>query len=275
MKDVHIHSKISHDGKSTVEEYIAAAREKGMDELTFTEHWDDYEGIVTELRSLDIASYYQRFLAEKGKTDFPINFGVEIGLQSHKPIAEATKARVKSFVETYPFDFIIGSSHITKGLDMAYDPNFFTGLSRREAYMQYFEETLENINRFDEFDVYGHLDYVARYGGFAEKTIRYAEFAEILDEIFKALIRKDKGLELNTSGFRYGLGVPHPNREVLARYRELGGKILTLGSDAHRAEDLGSHFEEALDLIESVGFTELAVYRCRVPEFMKIEDFRK
>ncbi len=269
MKDCHIHSTISHDGRSSVGDYIAYARAHGIDELIFTEHWDDYVGIETKLSTLDVEKYHQTFLAEQEKTDFPIRFGIEIGLQPH--IAE----RVRSFANAYPFDFVIGSSHITRRLDMAYDPRFFEGLSRHEAYMQYFDEMLENVQLYDEFDVYGHLDYVARYGGYAEKSIAYAEFSEILDEIFRVLIRKDKGIELNTSGLRYGIGATHPSAEIVKRYRELGGKIVTVGSDAHKAEDLASHFRDAVEILESVGFREIAYYRKRKPEFMTLSEFLK
>ncbi len=270
MKDQHIHSTISHDGKSTIAQYIERARELGMESMTFTEHWDDYEGIETSLSTLDIASYYARFNEAKAKTDFPIHFGVEIGLQSYAPIKAHVKDGVRRMIEEFPFDFIIGSSHITKGLDMAYDKSFFDGLSRREAYMQYFEEMLENICSFDEFDVYGHLDYVARYGGFAQKTIEYAEFSDILDAILSELVKRDKGIELNTAGFRYGLGHPHPNETIIKRYKELGGKLITLGSDAHRAVDLGSHFDVGREILLSAGFTEIAVYRKRIPHFEKL-----
>ena len=81
----------------------------------------------------------------------------------------------------------------------------------------------------------------------------------------------DKGIELNTSGFRYGLGSPHPNIEILKRYKELGGKIITLGSDAHKAEDLASHFDIAQDILRDVGFKEVAVYRKRKPIFYGIK----
>ncbi len=267
MKDTHVHSTISHDGKSSVSEYIRVAPELGVDEITFTEHYDDYADIQTNLSTLNVENYYKTFLAYQNETDFPINFGIEIGLQPH--ITDS----VKALVEKYPFDFIIGSSHITCKKDMAYDKSFFEGLTRREAYMQYFDEMLENIRLYDEFDTYGHLDYVVRYGGYAEKSIDYAEFAEILDEILLALIKKDKGLELNTSGLRYGLGTPHPNATIFKRYRELGGKIVTLGSDAHKTEDLASNFKEALDLLESIGFHEIAVYHKRTPDFITLKDF--
>ncbi len=268
MKDAHIHTVFSHDGGSTVGEYIEAAQSIGIDELTFTEHWDDYDGIESKLETLDVSKYREAFLLEQEKTDFKINFGIEIGLQPH--IAEKIEAVAKS----YPFDFIIGSSHITRQMDMAYDTRFFDGLTRRDAYLRYFDEMLENIKMCaDSFDVYGHMDYVVRYGGYAEKSIEYKEFSEVLDEIFKSLISHGRGIELNTAGYRYGLGAPHPNIELLKRYRELGGEILTLGSDAHRASDLGSHFSDAREIIETAGFKYVAFFHQRQPEFITIKEF--
>ncbi len=269
MKDTHLHSTVSHDGRSTVTEYIAKAKEIGVDELIFTEHWDDYDGIITKLSTLDVENYRNRFLAEKEKTDFPIRFGIEIGLQPH------SADKIKAFVPAYDFDFIIGSSHITRRLDMAYDPKFFAGKTRREAYLQYFEEMLENVTMYDEFDVYGHLDYVVRYGGYAQKQIAYAEFADIMDEIFRVLIKKDKGIEINTSGLRYGIGATHPSLEFLKRFHELGGKIVTIGSDAHKTEDLASHFADAVEILGEAGFHEVAFFRGRKPDFMTLGEFMK
>ncbi len=269
MKDNHIHSTVSHDGRSPVRDYIARAKSCGIDELTFTEHWDDYEGIVTKLSTLDVETYHKSFLSEQEQTDFPIRFGIEIGLQPH------IKEKVDAVTSAFDFDFIIGSSHITKKLDMAYDPKFFAGKTRHEAYMQYFEEMLENVTMYDDFDVYGHLDYVARYGGYAEKSIAFAEFADILDEIFRVLIRKDKGIELNTSGLRNGTGATHPSLEIVKRYHELGGKIITIGSDAHRAEDLCGNFKDGIELLREAGFREIAYFRRRTPDFMTLDEFMK
>ena len=227
----------------------------------------DYEGIETKLRTLDVAAYAAEYERIRGMTDFPVNFGIEIGLRPE--CAE----RTKQMAESYPFDFIIGSSHITAGKDMAYDSSFFRGRTRKEAYMVYFNEVLENIKTYDIFDVYGHLDYVVRYGGYPQKKLDYAEFSDILDEIFRALIRRDKGIEINTSGIRYGLGTFCPNRELLKRYLELGGKIITLGSDAHRADDLAADFGDAVELLKGLGVKELAVFRKRQPEWISLREF--
>lgn len=270
MKDCHVHTKISHDGISSIEEYISVAKDMGVDEITFTEHYDIYNGLKTNLKTLDVEYYQKEYLKNKDDAKLKTNFGIEIGLQP-----DITK-QIKDMLEIYKFDFIIGSSHITCKKDMAMDQSFFKGITRKEAYLKYFKEVLENIKLYtDEFDVYGHLDYVVRYGGYNLKKIEYAEFKEILDEILINLIRKEKGIEINTSGIRYGLGMTHPNIEILKRFKELGGKIITIGSDAHNKKDLASHFDVAYDLLESVGFEKITVFHKREPSFIKIRELKK
>lgn len=266
MKDCHVHTKISHDGISNMAEYLEIAKEKGVDEITFTEHYDIYDGLETNLKTLDVNRYQDEFLKYKDNAKIKVNFGIEIGLQPD------TVEQIRNMVKQYPFDFIIGSSHITCKKDMAMDSGFFEGYTRKEAYLRYFEEVLQNIKLYDnEFDVYGHLDYVVRYGGYAEKRIDYQEFREILDEILIQLIKKDKGIEINTSGIRYGLGNPHPNIDIVKRYKELGGKIVTIGSDAHKVEDLAKDFDIAYDLLKEAGFDEIAIFHHRKPDFIKIK----
>lgn len=264
LKDSHVHTNISHDGKSSMVDYIEVADIKGVDEITFTEHFDVYDGIKTNLKTLNVQHYYDMYRRVKDNTRFKINFGIEMGLQPD------IKDIISDVAQKYPFDFIIGSSHITCKKDMAMDKSFFDGLTRREAYLRYFKEVLENIKLYDDFDVYGHLDYVVRYGGYTEKKIDYNEFKDILDEILVTLIKKDKGIEINTSGIRYKLGSTHPNIDILRRYKELGGKIVTIGSDAHICEDLGRDFNVAYDMLNEVGYNEFAVYHNREPEFIKV-----
>ena len=242
----------------------------GVDEITFTEHYDIYDGLDTKLKTLDVDYYLNEYIDKTKNSKIRTNFGIEIGLQPH------IKDIVSSMVSKYDFDFIIGSSHITCKKDMAMDNSFFEGLTRYEAYLNYFKEVLENIKIYDnEFDVYGHLDYVVRYGGYESKYIEYEEFKDILDEILITLINKNKGIELNTSGIRYGLNTVHPNIEILKRYKKLGGKIITVGSDAHKADDLARDFDLALDILNSIGFDSVAIYHKRKPEFIKIKELKK
>lgn len=265
-KDNHVHTKISHDGISSMEEYILCAEDKNVDEITFTEHFDIYDGIITDLKTLDVENYYTEYKKIKDNYDFNFNFGLEIGLQPD------IKDKICSIIKNYPFDFVIGSSHITCKKDMSVDKSFFEGLTRKEAYLNYFKEVLENIKIYNsEFDVYGHIDYVVRYGNYIDKYIEYSEFKEILDEILIKLIQKDKGIEINTSGIRYGLNMPHPNIEIIRRYKELGGKIITLGSDAHKVNDLAKDFDFIYEVLNSLNIYEVAVFHNRKPSFVKIK----
>ena len=205
-------------------------------------------------------------LYQKDDTKVKTNFGIEIGLRPE------SFPKIRNMVISHDFDFIIGSSHITCKKDMSMDPTFFEGLSAKEAYMKYFNEVLENIKKYYyEFDVYGHLDYVVRYGNYGIKQINYDDFKDVLDTILMTLIRKDKGIEINTSGFRYGVGQPHPCFDIIKRNKELGGKIITVGSDAHQAKDLASHFEIVYQMLETVGYDEVAIYHHRKPDFVKIK----
>ena len=264
MKDCHVHTTISHDGKSDIIDYLNIAKEKNVDEITFTEHYDIYDGLKTNLKTLDVDKYLREYLSKKDDSKVKTNFGIEIGLQPD------TYTKIHNMVINNNFDFIIGSNHITCKKDMAMDPSFFEGKTIKEAYMDYFNEVLENINKYYyEFDVYGHLDYVIRYGD--KQKINIKEYQDILDTIFRTLIRKDKGIEVNTSGIRYGLNEPHPNIDIIKRYKELGGKIITVGSDAHQAKDLASNFVEAYSMLESIGIDEVAIYHHRKPDFVKIK----
>ena len=267
--DAHVHSKISHDGVSYMNEYIEKAKEYGVKEITFTEHYDDYSGVETNLKTLDVGNYRKVYLENKNDDLLKTNFGIEIGLrpESYKLIS--------NMVKNNSFDFIIGSSHITCGKDMAYDKSFFEKYTPHEAVMNYLNEVLTNIKMYtNEFDVYGHLDYVIRYVikyyGNVMNRINYDEFKDILDEILQALIEDNKGIEINTSGIRYGLNSPHPNIDIIKRYKQLGGKIITIGSDAHKIEDLASDFDVAIDILKQAGFDEIAVYHKRKPDFIKI-----
>ena len=262
LKDSHVHTTLSHDGRSTMQEYLDAAAKRGVDEITFTEHCDFYDGVETSLRTLDVRSCRDSYRALAPKKCVRTNFGIEIGLRPE------CREKILAVTGENDFDFIIGSSHITAGRDMAFDPAFFAGKTRHEAYEVYFREVLENIRLFDDFDVYGHLDYVVRYGGYPEKTVSYDEFREELEAILDLLIEKGKGLEVNSSGYRYGLDSPHPNLAILKRYREKGGRIVTLGSDAHQTDQLGAGLAEAAELLREAGFSEYAVFRERRPVFL-------
>ncbi|MCI1931048.1 MAG: histidinol-phosphatase HisJ family protein, partial [Clostridia bacterium] len=146
---------------------------------------------------------------------------------------------------------------------------FFEGKSKHQAYTDYFEEVLSNVKNYDFFNVYGHIDFINRYGSYEDKTMDYYEFKSLTDEILKTIISKGKGIEINTSGYRYGLGHPHPQFELIKRYKELGGEIITVGSDAHKPEQITFKFDKAYEMLKEAGFKYITLFTDRKPEFVK------
>ena len=267
--DCHMHSHHSGDSRSPMEEMIRRGIALGLKTICFTEHNDfeypdtpDGPGSVFLLNA-DSYLYELIHLKEKYADRIKILFGVELGLQPEVLRANAV------FAKSYDFDFIIGSSHLCHKKDPYY-PAFFEGRSEKEAYGEYFESILENIRKFSNFDVYGHLDYVVRYGPNKDTDYTYEAYRDILDPILKLLIENGKGLEINTGGVKHGLKDLHPCTGILKRYRELGGEIITVGSDAHRPEALAAHFDRAADYLKECGFSYYTIFEKRVPEFKKL-----
>ena len=267
--DFHTHSSFSGDSEANMADMVSAAVKSGLNALCITEHCDlDYptdQGTPPHYFEFDAASYRARYEEVLSTLNGRIEFlwGVEMGLQPH--IADD----ISSYVNRYPFDFVIGSSHLTHGIDLYY-PAFYEGRSEDEAYREYFESILENIEVCRDFDVYGHLDYAVRYGPNQNKYYTYEKFADILDAILKKLIDMGKGIEINTKGIRVGLNEANPSREILKRYRQFGGEIITCGSDAHDPESIGYKFDMATDILKECGFDYYTIFKNRKPEFIKL-----
>ncbi|MDE6926777.1 MAG: histidinol-phosphatase HisJ family protein [Acetatifactor sp.] len=267
--DCHLHSSHSGDSSAPMEEMILQGIAQGLTDMCFTEHNDfNYpESPDTPagmfLLNTDPYLYDLARLKEKYADRIRLLFGVELGLQPEVLRENAVYAK------SYAFDFIIGSSHVCRGRDPYY-PDFHEGRSEDEAYREYFESILENIKKFSNFDVYGHLDYVVRYGPNRDRYYSYEKYKDILDEILKRLLDQGKGIELNTGGIKSGMRDFHPCTDILKRYRELGGEIITVGSDSHDALHIGDSFDRAAGVLRECGFEYYTVFEKRCPEFKKI-----
>ena len=147
-----------------------------------------------------------------------------------------------------------------------YYPSFYEGRSERAAYEEYFTEMLTDIGKFSDFDSLGHLDYVVRYGPNKNRDYSYKGYADLIDPILKALIEKGIALEANSAGYRKGLGEPNPCKDVLKRYRELGGELVTIGSDAHTTGSMCNDFPRLEAVLRECGFKYHAVYVGRKSE---------
>ena len=269
-----MHSHHSSDSQASMESMIERAIELGLDTITFTEHQDfnyakspegEKEKCDENSFMLNADSYLYELLGlrEKYRDRIRIEFGVEVGLQ---------KSCVKEnliFCRDHEYDFIIGSLHLVDGKDPYYK-QFFEGRDEKEVLRQYFTEYLENIKKFHNFDVIGHLDYIVRYFPSGIREYDYAEYGDISDEIFRFLIENEKGIELNTKAMSKGMKEFHPSMAALKRYRELGGEIITVGSDAHRPENIGDHFDKVPDVLKEAGFKYYCIYENRLPEYHKL-----
>ena len=263
--DVHMHSQFSGDSDAPQEDMVMTAMDAGLSGICFTDHLDiDYPDNLAPFL-LDLPNYTASVLAlqEKYRDKFPVRLGIELGLQPHLAGLHA------DILSQYPFDFVIGSSHVVHGFDPYY-PEFYAQRDEKDCYREYFESILENIQAFDGFDVYGHIDYVVRYGPTKNANYDWVQYQDVIDEILKLLIAKGKGIEINTGGFKYGLGHPNPTEGIIQRYRELGGEIITIGADAHAPQHIGYDFKKVPEILKGAGFEYFTVFKERKPEFIKL-----
>ncbi|MCR4895790.1 MAG: histidinol-phosphatase HisJ family protein [Lachnospiraceae bacterium] len=267
--DCHLHTHHSADSTAAMEDMIKAGIEAGLDTMCFTEH-NDFQYPLTEEGPgdrwiLNVDSYLYELLSLREKYDgrMKILFGIEIGLQTFCMRENAILAK------GHDFDFIIGSSHLLGGEDPYY-PAYWEGKDEKAVIRSYFEEELLNIKKSSIFDVYGHLDYIVRYAPNRESVYQPADYADVIDEILHALIDREKGLELNTGSLKSGMAEFHPCKAILKRYRELGGELLTIGSDAHVPERVAQGFADAAAVAKECGFDYYTIYEKRTPEFRKL-----
>lgn len=265
MFDYHMHSTFSADCETPMEETVKAAIEKGLKEICFTEHIDYEYPDPTIVFDLDIPSYTKEIerLQNKYAQKITIKKGVEIGVQPH------LLERYERLLADEYFDFIICSMHTTNKQDL-HSGDFFNERSPEAAYRLYYEELLYCVKNFDHYNILGHLDLVKRY-----KSLNSNEnFHDIIKEIFKEIIPKGKGIEVNASGFGYGLGTAMPSEDILQLYYDCGGEIITLGSDSHYAKHLAYNFPQIIEQLEKIGFEYVATFTNQKPTFHKINTLK-
>ncbi len=260
--DNHVHTSFSADAEEPMYEMLQMAVSLNFSSICFTDHMDygfpEFEPGMLYL--FDVPKYLNEI--QEARHRFPmleIRQGVELGLKPD--VLEQCQELTASF----PFDFVIGSTHLIDDMDPYY-PIFWESSDEKAAIRRYYEVTLENTLLPFDYDVYGHLDYILRYtptmkqlkqqcrrtDAYLEKQCH--EFADIIDEILVQIIKQGRGIEVNTAGLKYGMGHTNPHEWILSRYHELGGEIITIGSDAHEKKHLGYRFDQIPGLLLSSGF---------------------
>lgn len=272
--DYHLHTSYSRDSKYPMEEVVMDAIALGLDEICFTDHvdygtnfdWHLGQEVLFNskwnypMTNVHYPNYVQELMSlkEKYKDQISIKLGLEFGIQ------QGTVKDFESLFAMYPFDFIILSIHQVDNLEF-WNYEFQENKSQEEYNQAYYRELFEVIQRFDKYCVLGHLDMIARYDKHGHYP--FEKIKPIITKILKWVIDNNKGIEVNTSSHRYGLEDLTPSVDILKLYKELGGTILTIGSDGHKVGDLGSQIEWTKGKLVELGFTHFCTYDRMNPIF--------
>ena len=268
LADYHVHTCYSDDSEYPMEDVVKDAIALGLEEICFTDHvdygvkrdWDDPRGMLYRrggpgepermaLANVDYPRYAAEIsaLKERYRGQIALKMGMEFGMQTH------TVLRYEKLYSALPFDFIILSVHQVEDREF-WTQDFQRGRTQAEYNLRYYEELLALVQQYHSYSVLGHLDLISRYdraGFFPFERIR-----SIVAEILKTVIEDGKGIEVNTSCHRYGLNDLTPSTDILRLYRDLGGSIITIGSDSHRREHLGAYLTETITVLKAFGYEE-------------------
>ena len=265
--DLHMHTSSSFDGHYSAAEMCEAAVNAGLSVITFTDHFDVDFFEAHRLGERQVTSYEDVVSAQAAFANrLKVLVGIEVGQGTYEP--ELTKKSL----EKYSYDFIIGSIH-----NLRKTPDFceldYTNMTIDEVYGlldKYFEE-MHLLAKWNGFDTLAHLTYPLRYimGNYGIK-VDLKKYDGIVDEIFKTVISNGKALEINTSGLRQKIGVTMPTVDYVRRFKELGGEIVTIGSDARYPDNVGLGGDITREMMREAGFKYVAFYENRKPSFMPI-----
>ena len=261
MFDYHMHTRVSFDGHDTGLNMAKAALAAGLKEICFTDHLD-YDPLG-QMGKLDFDT--DAYNAEYDHLELPglkIRRGMEFGMDIHN------MEQFKKDLQRRHFDFVLGSIHFVDDLDVYFEP-FWSGKTIWQAERRCLEATLDCVKLHDDFDVLAHLTYISKTKCHpCPRPLPYAEHSEIIDEILKVLASKGKGLEMNTSGVDRCGGFL-PTADIFHRFKELGGEIVTVGSDAHTCDRVGQYAFDACSILKDI-FGYVCTFEDRHPIFHKL-----
>lgn len=273
--DYHVHTYYSDDSEYLMEDTVKDAIEMGMKEICFTDHvdygikvdWDEGKKIEerfgTLLANVDYPKYFHELssLQEKYHDQITIKKGIEFGIQTH------TIPRYQKLFDRYPFDFVILSCHQVEDTEF-WTQDFQRGRTQKEYNERYYQEILDVIKEYKDYSILGHLDLITRYD--EEGVYPFENVKDMITDILKIVIKDGKGIEVNTSSHRYGLQDLTPSKDILRLYKELGGTIITIGSDTHQKEHLGAYVEETKDVLKELGFQYYCTFDQMKPIFHEL-----
>ncbi len=270
--DYHVHSEYSDDSTYPLEQVIRDAIGMGMDEICITDHvdygikkdWDAGEKIAYRGSQPQANVDYPRYMAalrdmqSRYGDRIRIRIGLEFGVQTH------TIPQFRALLTRYPLDFVILSIHQVENQEF-WTQEFQRGRTQQEYNERYYEELLAVVQQYQGYSVLGHLDLITRYD--KQGVYPFERVRPLVEAILRRVIEDGKGIEVNTSSHRYGLTDTTPSVAILQLYRELGGTILTIGSDSHAPAHLGTYIGEARALLRELGFRQFCTFERMQPVF--------
>ncbi len=262
MIDYHIHTSLSADCGVSMMKMAQAAQNAGLREICFTEHID-LNMLEGPDFMVDFAAYATALEETRGAyPDLTIRMGIEAGLDIE------TAPQMKTLLSSQPLDYVIGSQHVVFGHDPFYE-EVWKKHTKAEIFDEYLRVSLESVSSIDDYDVMGHIGYISKFCPYEDKLLSYADYNDVIDSLLKMLIEKGKGLEVNTNGL-YMTPSTMPETPIIKRYFELGGQIVTVGSDAHYEVAVAHAVFDTLDTLKAIGFRYVCAYDNRQPRFIPL-----
>lgn len=260
MIDYHIHTLFSCDSRLYPDDVCRRAIALGFEEIAFTEHLD-FDPLDEGYGHYDYAAISDAVSSVRESFDgqLVIRKGVEVTYQKGR------EDEIKEFLVGKDYDFVMGSVHLVGSFDISQDKGteqFFSNRTREDAFLAYFETSLDLISS-GLFDTIGHFEMIRRYALRFSADYSCSEFSSIIDEILRKLIALDMVLEINTSGLRHLPKEIYPRGEIIKRYLEFGGRLVTVGSDSHLPEHIGYRIPETVLTLKKMGISHLTTFHQR------------
>lgn len=273
--DYHVHTNFSCDSSYDMEDVVKDAITLGLKEICFTDHvdygikadWDDENPIIYRnnkiVYNVNYPIYFKKIeeLINKYKDEINIKKGLEFGIQYH------TIDKFQKLFNSYDLDFILLSIHQI-GNSEFWTGEFQEKKTIEECYDGYYNELFKVVQNYHDYSVLAHMDIMRRY---VDDKSDYFEYCKKdIEKILKYIIEDGKGIEVNTSSFLYKVDGLTPSIEIINLYHRLGGRIITIGSDSHGPERLGSHIKYIRKILKEIGFENFCTFDKMIPIFHKL-----
>ncbi len=258
IMDMHVHSDNSPDGIHSPMYICEQAVDKGLRAIALTDHCETDKFFSQKYNSMVFHSYFECL---KAKSSFEGELLVLLGIEIAQPLHD--KALSEKIIRNHKYDIVLGSIHTPEGFDCDVKEIPYDEINVYDFMKGYFRQLTE-LAYWDGCDVMAHITCpMRRIQGKYDIDFDYSKIAKETDELLKAIIENKKSLEINTSGLRQLMARPMPDISILKRYKELGGRLITIGSDAHSAADVGAGIREGMKIAGACGFEKINFYTGR------------